>query len=134
MHSLDHTNVLKFYEWYETPKHIWVITELASGGTLYEILEQDVKIPPDKVEDFIRDIASGLNYLHSVGIVYSDLQPKKVSLRVLLIYVQCDIYSVIEWAKPPHFLVMSIEIFIILLCAYVKIQYAHVHSQLPAQK
>ncbi len=96
MHSLDHTNVLKFYEWYETPKHIWVITELASGGTLYEILEQDVKIPPDKVEDFIRDIASGLNYLHSVGIVYSDLQPKKVSLRVLLIYVQCDIYSVIE--------------------------------------
>lgn len=78
MHSLDHQNILKFFEWYETPKHIWVISELASGGSLADILEQDGSIPPDKVGGFVKDIASGLNYLHSNEIYYCDLQPKKV--------------------------------------------------------
>lgn len=78
MHGLDHRNVLRFFEWYETPKHIWVISELASGGSLAEILEQDGSISPDTVGGFIKDIASGLNYLHSSEICYCDLQPKKV--------------------------------------------------------
>ena len=78
MHSLDHQNILKFLEWYETPKHIWVISELASGGTLAEILEQDMVIPPDKVGGFVKDIAAGLHYLHSCEVLYCDLQPKKV--------------------------------------------------------
>ena len=43
--SLDHAHVLMFHEWYETPKYIWVITELTSGGTLADILEQDGFIP-----------------------------------------------------------------------------------------
>ena len=80
MHSLNHTNVLKFYEWYETPKHIWVITELASGGTLAEIIEQDGHISPNMAMAYIKDIASGLNFLHRNGILYCDLCPKKVGL------------------------------------------------------
>lgn len=78
MHSLDHCNILKFHEWYETPKHIWIITELASGGSLAEILEQDGALPPDEVGGFVRDIAAALNYLHCNGILYCDLQPSKV--------------------------------------------------------
>ena len=78
MQGLDHAHVLMFREWYETPKHIWVITELASGGTLADILEQDGCIPFPQVVDFVRDIASGLNYVHSRQIVYCDLQPHKV--------------------------------------------------------
>ncbi len=78
MHFLDHQNILKFSEWYETPKHIWVITELASGGSLGEIIEQDGSIPAEKVGGFVGDIASGLHFLHSRHILYCDLQPRKV--------------------------------------------------------
>ena len=78
MNGLDHDNVLRFYEWYETSRHIWVITELTSGGTLAQILEQDGWIPPNKISGFISDIALGLNYLHSLNILYCDLQPNKV--------------------------------------------------------
>ena len=78
MHSLDHDNVLKFLEWYETPKHIWVITELATGGSLADILEQDGCIPPPNLNNFVSDVAKGLHYLHSRNIIYCDLQPKKV--------------------------------------------------------
>ncbi len=78
MHSLDHPNVLTFLEWYETSKHIWVITELANGGTLADILDQDGSLPFPLVCDFLVDITAGLNYLHSQQIVYCDLQPCKV--------------------------------------------------------
>ena len=83
MQGLDHAHVLMFHEWYETPKHIWVITELASGGTLADILEQDGCIPFPQVVDFVRDIASGLSYVHSRQIVYCDLQPHKVGTSLV---------------------------------------------------
>ena len=83
MHSLDQNNILKFLEWYETPKHIWVITELATGGSLADIIEQDGHIPLPHLKDFINDIANGLHYLHSRSILYCDLQPKKVLSLVL---------------------------------------------------
>ena len=33
-HDLDHVNVLKFYNWYETRNHLWIIFEYAAGGDL----------------------------------------------------------------------------------------------------
>lgn len=95
LHTLDHRNVLVFYEWYETPKHIWVITELASGGTLAEILEQDGSIPQDKVGGFVKDLSSALNYLHRNGILYCDLRPEKVNGRVALYCGHVTQYDVI---------------------------------------
>ena len=63
-----------FREWYETPKHIWVITELVNGGTLADVLEQDSCIPFPQVVDFVRDIASGLrgevDDLHTYPLMY----------------------------------------------------------------
>uniref|UniRef100_A0A3Q3DAY3 Protein kinase domain-containing protein n=1 Tax=Hippocampus comes TaxID=109280 RepID=A0A3Q3DAY3_HIPCM len=28
---LDHPNIVRFYEWYETRKHLWVVVELCTG-------------------------------------------------------------------------------------------------------
>ena len=30
-HEIDHTNVVKFYEWYETSNHLWLVVELCTG-------------------------------------------------------------------------------------------------------
>lgn len=78
MHSLDNKNVLKFIEWYEAPQHIWVITELTVGGSLRDMLEQDGFIPLSELPNFLKDITTGLSYIHSKGIIYCDLQPSKV--------------------------------------------------------
>ena len=34
-----HPNILKFYNWYETRNHFWIILEYCSGGDLYSMLE-----------------------------------------------------------------------------------------------
>lgn len=79
-HSLAHSNVLKFLEWYETRQHIWVITELASGGTLLDMMELDGPVPPSHLSEFLRDLASGLHYLHSSNVIIVDLHPSSVLL------------------------------------------------------
>lgn len=40
MHALDHNNLLKFYAWYETTNHLWLILEYCSGGDLMSLLKQ----------------------------------------------------------------------------------------------
>jgi hypothetical protein len=66
---LDHDNVLKSLEWYEIPKHIWVITELVTGGSLADILEQDgcIIIPPPHLNGFIIVIYYYLWYYQRCG-------------------------------------------------------------------
>lgn len=80
VHEIDHVNVVKFHEWYETTNHLWMVTELCTGGTLEELLKQDIALPQKTICSFGRNILLGLHYLHEHGIVFSDLSPKKVLL------------------------------------------------------
>ncbi|KAM0954302.1 putative protein kinase ULK-ULK4 family [Dioscorea sansibarensis] len=41
LHALDHENVLKFYSWYETSAHLWLVLEYCVGGDLMNLLQQD---------------------------------------------------------------------------------------------
>ena len=34
-HSLKNRHILKFYNWYETRNHLWIIFEYCAGGDLY---------------------------------------------------------------------------------------------------
>jgi serine/threonine-protein kinase ULK4 len=78
MHTLDHPNVVKFHNWYETTNHIWQILEHCSGGDLRTLLTQDKILPEPSIRAFSSDIRAGLQYLHSNGIVYCDLRPQSI--------------------------------------------------------
>ena len=79
-HRLDHRNILKFLEWHESPQHVWIVTELASGGTLSDVMDLDGPIPLENITPFFEDIASGLSYIHSMGLVFCNLHPSAVYL------------------------------------------------------
>lgn len=38
-HNLNHRNIVKFFNWYETRNHLWIIFEYCSGGDLFTIIE-----------------------------------------------------------------------------------------------
>ena len=79
--GLDHHNIVKFYSWYETRNHLWIIYEYCSGGDLYNMIEQDKKLPEDTVRKFAYELIEGLSYLHSQGIVFCDLKPQNVLIN-----------------------------------------------------
>jgi serine/threonine-protein kinase ULK4 len=80
MHALDHKNVLKFFAWYETTNHLWLILEYCVGGDLLSLLRQDVRLPESSVHDFARDLVVSMQYLHSNSIIYCDLKPSNILL------------------------------------------------------
>ncbi|XP_052312495.1 serine/threonine-protein kinase RUNKEL isoform X2 [Populus trichocarpa] len=80
LHSLDHSNVLKFYSWYETPSHLWLVLEYCVGGDLMTLLRQDSQLPEDSIHDLARDLVRALQFLHSKGIIYCDLKPSNILL------------------------------------------------------
>ncbi|XP_075506711.1 LOW QUALITY PROTEIN: serine/threonine-protein kinase RUNKEL-like [Primulina tabacum] len=80
LHTLDHSNVLKFYSWYETSAHLWLVLEYCVGGDLMTLLQQDGKLPEDSICDLAHDLVLALQYLHSKGIIYCDLKPSNILL------------------------------------------------------
>ncbi|PNH11471.1 Serine/threonine-protein kinase ULK4 [Tetrabaena socialis] len=80
MHALDHRNILKFFAWYETTNHLWLILEYCVGGDLMSLLRQDVRLPESSVHDFARDVIVALQFLHSKEIIYCDLKPSNILL------------------------------------------------------
>ncbi|KAJ8766294.1 hypothetical protein K2173_022353 [Erythroxylum novogranatense] len=80
LHSLDHQNVLKFYSWYETSAHLWLVLEYCVGGDLMALLRQDGKLPEDSIHGLALDLVRALQFLHSKGIIYGDLKPSNILL------------------------------------------------------
>ncbi|XP_075442815.1 serine/threonine-protein kinase ULK4 isoform X6 [Ascaphus truei] len=79
-HTTRHKNVVTFHEWYETSNHLWLVVELCTGGSLETVIAQDEYLPEETVRSFAIDIVSGLFYIHELGIIFSDLTPRKILL------------------------------------------------------
>lgn len=89
-HNLKNRHILKFYNWYETRNHLWIIFEYCAGGDLLQLIEQDKKLPESTLQKFGRDLTQGLYYLHFNGIIYCDLKPSNVLLNEYTTLKLCD--------------------------------------------
>ena len=82
LRSLDHPNIVKAYEVYETKHNIYVVMEFCSGGDLYS----RVPYVESQAARIITQICSAIHHMHSNGIIHRDVSP----LNVLLFYHGCS--------------------------------------------
>lgn len=78
---LDHENVIKLYEVYETEKSIYLVLELVQGRSLQEMLKkQSFKEESQhiKIVNITRSILDSLAYLASQGVMHRDLKPDNI--------------------------------------------------------
>jgi fused-like protein len=64
LRTLNHENIILLLDWFETKSQICVVTEFAQGE-LFEILEDDTKLPEDQVRSIAVQLIHALHYLHS---------------------------------------------------------------------
>ena len=76
----SHPHIVQFYGWYQTDHHFWFIIEYCPGGTLLELLEQDIRLPEPIIRIFASDIIDALFFLHTNGVIVRDLQPRNILL------------------------------------------------------
>ncbi|CAM9580566.1 unnamed protein product, partial [Phaeothamnion confervicola] len=65
---------------YEDVSNYYLVLELVSGGEMFEHLVRNGAYSEKTAAALIRDLAAGLAFLHSHGIVHADLKPENVML------------------------------------------------------
>ncbi|XP_016052303.1 PREDICTED: serine/threonine-protein kinase 36 [Miniopterus natalensis] len=79
MRGLRHPNIVHLLDSFETDKEVVVVTDYAEGE-LFQILEDDGKLPEDQVQAIAAQLVSALYYLHSHRILHRDMKPQNILL------------------------------------------------------
>jgi len=77
MMTLDHPNIVRLYEVFDTPSKYSVVMELATGGDLSRRIRRR-PLPEDHAKRILRELCSALTHVHARGIVHRDLKPENV--------------------------------------------------------
>jgi len=79
MRALDHDNIIKLHEVYETERSIYLVLELIQGKSLQDILKKNgFKDNEARTMNIISSIVDALAYLASKGIMHRDLKPDNI--------------------------------------------------------
>ena len=84
--NVNHPNIIKLYEIKQTLNNFYLVFDLCNGGGLSNCLEKYMKLnkkpfPQDIAQSIIRQLVSGLQYLHHNKILHRDLKLDNVLLH-----------------------------------------------------
>lgn len=72
--KLDHPNICKLHEVFETSLCVYLVMELLEGGELFDRLKRVKRFPEDDARRMARDMFAAVRYMHSKGICHRDLK------------------------------------------------------------
>ncbi len=76
--ALHHPNVITIHDVGSEGDVHYIVTEYLEGLTLAALLEQSGGLPPERVLNIARQIASALDYAHSRGYIHRDIKPSNI--------------------------------------------------------
>lgn len=78
--SVRHPHIVRLHEVYETPSEIILVLELVPGGELQRVLDDEDCVPERDAARLLRQILSGVSFLHEHNIAHLDLKPQNLLL------------------------------------------------------
>lgn len=76
LQQLDHPNVIKLYEYFEDDTNVYLVTELCTGGELFDRIIKEEFFSEAVAAKVFKQILQALNYCHNMSIVHRDLKPE----------------------------------------------------------
>jgi serine/threonine protein kinase len=77
LRTLNHENIILMFDAFETEREFCVVTEYAQGE-LFDILQDDQRLPEKTVQQIAKQLVKALHYLHSNRIIHRDMKPQNV--------------------------------------------------------
>jgi len=78
LQRLDHPHTIKFVDWFESKDKFYIVTDLATGGELFDRICELGKFTEADARNNMREILSAVDYLHDHDIVHRDLKPENL--------------------------------------------------------
>ncbi|KAJ0110798.1 hypothetical protein Patl1_00703 [Pistacia atlantica] len=78
--TINHPNIIRFFEAIETKERIYLVLEYCDGGDLAAYIHRHGKVSENVARHFLRQLASGLQVLHEKHLIHRDLKPQNLLL------------------------------------------------------
>ncbi|GAA5837980.1 hypothetical protein JCM9279_004092 [Rhodotorula babjevae] len=80
MKLIEHPNVLRLLDVWETGSELYLIMEYVEGGELFDYLVRKKRLHADEARHYFQQIISGVDYCHRFNICHRDLKPENLLL------------------------------------------------------
>ena len=80
LRKIQHPHIIALIEVIDGKKNLYIVTEIATGGDLFESINAKGKIEENESRRICREVLLCLQYLHKLNIVHRDLKPENILL------------------------------------------------------
>ncbi|KAI0322810.1 kinase-like domain-containing protein [Amylostereum chailletii] len=80
MKLIDHPNIMRLYDVWETSSELYLILEYVEGGELFEYLCKKGRLSTSEALGYFQQIISAIDYCHRFNIAHRDLKPENLLL------------------------------------------------------
>ena len=80
LRRLNHPNIIRFYDMHDTEADFFIVTELVSGGELFDRIIEREHYSEKEARDCARVLLEAISYLHHHSIAHRDIKPENLLL------------------------------------------------------
>ncbi|OAA54733.1 calcium/calmodulin-dependent kinase [Niveomyces insectorum RCEF 264] len=78
LRNLKHPHIVRFVDWFESRDKYYIVTQLATGGELFDRICEQGKFTEKDASQTIKQVLTAVDYLHNNNIVHRDLKPENL--------------------------------------------------------
>ncbi|KAI1974879.1 Calmodulin-dependent protein kinase cmk2 [Ophidiomyces ophidiicola] len=78
LQRLHHPHIVQFHDWFESRDKYYIVTQLATGGELFDRICEYGKFTEKDASQTILQVLGAVDYLHERNVVHRDLKPENL--------------------------------------------------------